>query len=295
MKRKIYIKLIGGLGNQLFQYSCAKNLSMELHADLIIDDKSGFFFDWKFKRKKALPSNLKYKRISFLDLLWFNFLLIIKKVFYKKKIFLKFKNQLFIDETIERKYIKNFFKITKNYDKIFLIGFFQSEKYFFQNKKIIVSEILKNKIKHNNIKKIAKLISKKTVCIGIRLFEEAPKNIKYSFGGIENFSFYNKSINIFKKKVKKPIFYIFSTNKNNYQIKTKIKTEAKYIDKFKNNNNDFDILLLISHFSNFVISNSTYYWWGAYLANYKKNIKIVVSKKFPNINTIPNTWKKHIN
>ena len=42
MKRKIYIKLIGGLGNQLFQYSCAKNLSIELNADLIIDDKSGF-------------------------------------------------------------------------------------------------------------------------------------------------------------------------------------------------------------------------------------------------------------
>ena len=42
MKRKIYIKLIGGLGNQLFQYSCAKNLSIELNGDLIIDDKSGF-------------------------------------------------------------------------------------------------------------------------------------------------------------------------------------------------------------------------------------------------------------
>ena len=295
MKRKIYIKLIGGLGNQLFQYSCARNLSIELSADLIIDDKSGFFFDWKFKRKKALPNNLKYKKISFVDFLCFNILLIIKKVFYKKKIFFKFKNYLFIDETIERKYIKNFFKITKNCDKIFLVGFFQSEKYFFQNKKKIVSEILKNKIKHDKIKKITKLISKKSVCMGVRLFEEAPKKIRYSFGGIEKFEFYNKSINIFKKKIKKPIFYIFSTNKNNFHFKNKIKTEAKYIDKFKHNNNDFDILLLISHFSNFIISNSTYYWWGAYLANYKKNIKIVVSKKFPNINTVPNTWKKHIN
>ena len=30
MKRKIYLKLMGGLGNQLFQYACAKNLSIEL-------------------------------------------------------------------------------------------------------------------------------------------------------------------------------------------------------------------------------------------------------------------------
>ena len=66
MKRKIYIKLIGGLGNQLFQYSCAKNLSIELNADLIIDDKSGFILDNKFKRKKSLPKNLDYSRIKFL-------------------------------------------------------------------------------------------------------------------------------------------------------------------------------------------------------------------------------------
>ena len=39
---------------------------------------------------------------------------------------------------------KEFFKITKNYEKIYLNGFFQSENYFIKNKKII-SEILKNK------------------------------------------------------------------------------------------------------------------------------------------------------
>ena len=43
MKRKIYITLIGGLGNQLFQYACALNLSKILKAELIIDDVGGFY------------------------------------------------------------------------------------------------------------------------------------------------------------------------------------------------------------------------------------------------------------
>ena len=43
MKRKIYITLIGGLGNQLFQYACAFNLASNLNAKLIIDDRGGFF------------------------------------------------------------------------------------------------------------------------------------------------------------------------------------------------------------------------------------------------------------
>ena len=53
MKRKIYIKLVGGIGNQLFQYSFAKNLSIELNAELIIDDRSGFFLIKYLEEKKV--------------------------------------------------------------------------------------------------------------------------------------------------------------------------------------------------------------------------------------------------
>ena len=55
---------------------------------------------------------------------------------------------------------------------------------------------------------------------------------------------------------------------------------------------DLNYLLLMSCFSNFIISNSSFYWWGAYLANFNKDIKIVASKKFVNINTVPKIWKK---
>ena len=50
MKRKIYVTLFGGLGNQLFQYACAVNLARSINAKLIVDDISGFIFDGKFKR-----------------------------------------------------------------------------------------------------------------------------------------------------------------------------------------------------------------------------------------------------
>ena len=71
MKRKIYITLIGGLGNQLFQYACALNLSKILKAELIIDDVGGFLFDTKFKRKLSLPQNLKYKKANKLEIIFF--------------------------------------------------------------------------------------------------------------------------------------------------------------------------------------------------------------------------------
>ena len=80
-------------------------------------------------------------------------------------------------------------------------GFFQSEKYFYQNKRLIVKEIIKSKINNKIINKIKNKISKNSVCVGIRMYEEAPQKIKYNFGGIENYSFYNNSIKYFKKKI----------------------------------------------------------------------------------------------
>ena len=43
--KKLILILKGGLGNQLFAYSCAKRLALKCKAELIIDDTSGFIND----------------------------------------------------------------------------------------------------------------------------------------------------------------------------------------------------------------------------------------------------------
>ena len=43
----------------------------------------------------------------------------------------------------------------------------------------------------------------------MRIFEEAPENIRYNFGGIEGFKFYNDAINFLKKKLRNQILLFF--------------------------------------------------------------------------------------
>ena len=199
MKRKIYITLIGGLGNQLFQYACAFNLANNLNAKLIIDDRGGFYFDKKFQRNNSLPKNLSYKRASIFEVSLLFVLRILKKTLFNKKKFLSLNNFAFIDETQEKKYISNFYDITKNKKIIYLIGFFQSEKYFLNTKKLILKKIIQNKIKSKKLNQLKKTINKRSLMIGIRMYEEAPQSLKKSYGGLEGFDFYNKSISIYKK------------------------------------------------------------------------------------------------
>lgn len=291
MKRKIYIRLIGGLGNQLFQYSCAKNLSIELNGDLIIDDKSGFFFDRTFKRNKSLPKNISFLKIKFFDLIYFNFLILIKKLIFRKKVFFNIGSTVLIDESRCKEIINDLPNKIEKYDKIFLLGFFQCENYFLKNKQIIIKEILNNKIENPILLNIKKQITKESLLIGIRMFEEAPLSIRKNFGGIEDFSFYNNSIKFFETFNNLKIFAL-TTFKNTLKIKKKINKDIEVIGEgYDMNGTDLEFILLMSNFENFIISNSTFYWWGTYLAEYKKKIKVISSTKFSNKHTVPDRWK----
>ena len=89
-----------------------------------------FYLITILKEKLQLPSNCKYNKI-FSQLLIFSFLILIKKIFNKSSFYFKIGNNIIIDETKQNKFINNFYSIANEFKNIYLIGFFQSERYFF--------------------------------------------------------------------------------------------------------------------------------------------------------------------
>jgi hypothetical protein len=67
MKKKVYLYLCGGVGNQLFQYAAAKNIAIKNNAKLILDTSTGFISDlrdsWIFSLNKNKLKNTQYKKI----------------------------------------------------------------------------------------------------------------------------------------------------------------------------------------------------------------------------------------
>jgi hypothetical protein len=297
MKKKLYGYFTGGLGNQLFQYCAYKNIAINNNAVLVIDPISGFLTDFLYKRKCLLYKlNLKYAKFES-NFIIFSILKILKKFFFKK-IFYYFFFFNFVNEFFNfKKYYSSISNI-KFKKKLFIMGQFQSEKYFLLNKSLILKEIFPSSPKKKIFLKVKKNISfnKSSVAVCIRSFEDTPTKFLNRLGGVEDIHFYNNSLKIILRKINKPSFYFFSNNIQNIKnLFDKLPDFSKYPVKFITPQTgfvgDFENLWLLSNFKNLVISNSTYYWWGAYFSTQRFSQSIVVaSSKFPNKDTNLKKW-----
>ncbi len=291
MKKKIYLYLCGGLGNQLFQYAAARNLAILNNAELIIDISTGFITDFRDRRKFSLDilklKNVRLKKI----ILVYIFYIIFKKLFKIKKLFNNFFFFNLINEMeinyFERK-IKNF-KFNRN---LYLFGFFQSEKYFTENKLKIIQELIPSDPVDKifiDMKKI--IVDCNSVSIGVRMYEDLPESIHSKLGGVTTLDFYKNAIKKIVDKVNDPVFFLFSTkNSNLSNLFSEILELKQYKSFIITDDNNFkgaaENLWLMSHCKNHIISNSSLYWWAAYMSTTRyKDQHIIFSNNFLNQDT----------
>ena len=247
--------LIGGLGNQLFQYNGLKNYfprhklvffgCMSLQA--MFDNIDAYFIN----------SENKYHNYLFK---------IIKK-------FLYFLTSLRILGKIYQTLDNKSFKL-KVFRGLFWNIYVAHDIYFQDNECIEKTHALPS-LKKKNLRsareflKINKIDPKKSnlVFVNIRrrdyLFWPNKK-----FPAILNLSWYQRSMNYIKQKIKKPIFIIMSDDK--FYVKDVFKEGNSLIISENEYQKDFAIMTLCSHG---IMSPSSFAWWGSYFIKMNKRVK----------------------
>lgn len=273
--RILITRIKGGLGNQLFCYASARRLALVNDAELVIDDISGFAYDKKYQRsyalgnfnisaRKARPSErfVPFERIrrALSRRLSSNLPLNKRRYIYQNGV--KFDTEL-LDLQLQTG--------TTYFD-----GFGQSEKYFADMDEVIRSDlVIRPPADTVNQQISAKITSTNAVALHVRWFEslhvEAASNVSSSY--------YHEAIEKILRVTNQPHFFIFSDNAD----ATKLKLDGMlsglnktYVTHNKSESMAYADMWLMSLCKHFVIANSTFGWWAAWLGE-KKGISNVIA------------------
>ena len=259
--------LESGLGNQLFQYAIGRHLSIKNNDRLVID-ASVYLID-KLRHYDLDRYNIKAEVGNIATCFFARFAKnIIPKI--EKKITLPIK---YVKE--RDTYFNN--EILSEQRNIILDGYWQSEEYFKDIRDIILDDLtlLSNPDKEN--KKMLKRINKSNaVCIHIRRTDFVSDPLLQKFHGNLTPNYYKKAIGSICDRITDPEFYIFSDDPEWCKRNIFTNRPHTYVD-INGPDKAPEDLRLMSACKHFIIANSSFSWWAAWLA--EKDGTIIIAPK----------------
>ena len=278
MKKKIIFHLVGGLGNQMFQYACAysfgkdNNVEVEFNITSYLESNRAL----SLQNFKITPMKLeeKWKKPSF----WLYRILNKSNCKVAQKIFgFHLQNKMnIIDLTPTVWPIQRY------------LGFWQNEK-FFEKYAYDIRKIFQLNIKATKkiIDEVHILQSERWVCVHYRRGDYQQHLDVYAHLSDE---YYLKAIKVMEKYLRNPRYYVFSDDIDYAKSHWKgNRQRTVFNDHYFADYVDMHLMTKCSHY---IIANSTFSWWGAYLShNILDKLVIAPNNFFVNDKTFyPSEW-----
>lgn len=287
----IIAKLIGGLGNQLFQYAAARSLALKHGVEAKVDssvletDTKGVYTQRKFElssfaadiqiaNEKELKPFLNKYNSKFIRTLQRN----------APGLF----STLYVKENGNR-FNMGFLGWPAN---TYLDGFWQSELYFKFYEEEIRSDLEFNaEIKNKNKDLANKINSLNSVSLHVRRGDYVSLASANQFHGLCSLDYYNEAVKTIADKAGAIELFVFSDD----QTWCKQNLKFNFPIHFVETNDAYSDMYLMTQCKHNIIANSSFSWWGAWL-NANENKVVVAPKKWfnePSIDTtdvIPIEW-----
>lgn len=287
----IIVKLIGGLGNQMFQYAAGRRLAEKNRAELKLD--IGAFKNYELRKYGLDVFNIREQFATEREI---EVLTVTKQGITEKAL-----NRLFNRQArrpasfIAQKHFHFDPVILKLEDPVYLDGHWQSEKYFLDIEDIIRKEFTITVGQDAVNKKTSESITgSESVSIHVRRGDYVSNEATKQYHGICSIEYYHKAINMITGKIKEPHLFVFSDEPDWVKRYLKSNCPVTYID-FNGRDKAYEDLRLMSLCKHHIIANSSFSWWGAWLCQYPDKTVYAPAKWFngDSINTkdlLPDGW-----
>lgn len=278
------VKIIGGLGNQMFQYAFAVSLKQHFPNEEIL-------FDCTYMKNYNLHNGLELNTVFDIDMKQCSIRQLIKitrPVRYHKlsrllRLLIKNRNTEYIENT-SNKYSPRVFDNNFCYYE----GYWQNPKYFEDYNSVLLNDFqFKMSSLNEKSKKVLDIITScNSVSIHVRRGDYLKNKV---YKGCADLEYYKKAVCYILSNVEQPFFFVFSDDiewckKNmDYIIGT---PNIFYVD-WNKGKDSYQDMLLISKCQHNIIANSSFSWWAAYL-NPNRGSIVCCPNKWNNL-YLPNT------
>ncbi|WP_262964917.1 alpha-1,2-fucosyltransferase [Methylobacter psychrophilus] len=287
----IITRLQGGLGNQLFQYAIGRALATRLGRPLLMDittiipEAPSRHYDLgAFQINESFVSGLHKFCTRWVGSQRLGQLF--------QSLFIPAKSYRLIRD-VEAGYDPDIFR--PHDGSIILHGYWQSYRYFNE-----IADQLKNELGFrfapdlDNAKLIAEIESVASVCVHIRRGDYVSNALFADNLGVCSIDYYQRATTEIVAQVNNPHFYVFSDDPEWARSNLNFPGPTSIIDH-NLGKSDVEDLRLMTHCKYFIIANSSFSWWGAWLASYPNKLIIAPSRwfnkdKIPIEDRIPATW-----
>lgn len=252
--------VLGGLGNQMFQYAFA--LALRDQGKIVKLDTSIYNFlkmhnGYELDRVFGIKEDVVCKG-------GFHLLILRILIRFKPTWFATFDNHRYNKKTLQT-------------PKHFICGYWQDERYFNKVANKVREVFSFHDIDANNTNLAKEMNSTNSVAMHVRRGDY----IEYGMHIIDE-KYYRNAVEIVRERLDNPIFYIFSDDeKEAERIGKSIGVKFKVININKGGDSYKDIFLM-SQCKHNIIANSSFSWWGAWLNDNVE--KIVVAPRTWDIN-----------
>jgi hypothetical protein len=273
---KLIVRVIGGLGNQLFLYSTARRMALLNDKELVLDDVSGFIRD-PYKRNYQLDHfNIMARKAAPYERLE-PFSRVRRKIYKYWSESKEFNNRKYITQDIKHVGIEFDSRMLFEWPNgiHYMEGFWQSEFYFKDVENVIRSDLHIQAPVDGINQSLADIIrtKKNPVSLHIRFFDNV-----FSEGSVNNIAleYYTHAISVIEDKCPDAHYFIFS-DKVNDAISFIPLHHSKFtvVDHNQGDEHAYADLWLMTHCKHFIIANSTFSWWGAWLG--EKSGSLIIS------------------
>lgn len=287
------VSIYGGLGNQMFQFALAIVLDVE-GIPTKISIRNFFVYNHHQGFELSKVFSVPLRPIDKVKI----FMLERGAFFWKLKAVRWFMNKLirFYNRFDKFKFYEEeefiFNSSVFDQKKSMIIGTWQSEGYLINHRNLIKEVFNFNKPKDYKNSILSKEIcNSNSVAVHVRRGDYTSHEWKSSHLVITDPKYYTDSIDNLRSKLVNPVFYFFSDDiswvRNNFKG-----NDFVFVSHNKNENSYIDMYLM-SLCKHFIIANSTFSWWAAWLSNNPDKLVIMPEPWLKNIQTpgiYPESW-----